>query len=58
MTVGGVPASVFFAGLTPLQTGLYQVNAVIPQGVSPGSQVQVVLTVAGQQSAPVTIAVK
>lgn len=58
LTIGGIPAQVAFAGLTPGQTGLYQVNAVVPQGVTPGNQVQVVMTAAGQQSAPVTIAVK
>jgi len=58
LTIGGVPASVAFAGLTPGQTGLYQVNAVVPPGVPPGNAVQVILSAAGQQSAPVTIAVK
>jgi len=57
-TVGGVPATVSFAGLTPGQVGLYQVNAVIPGGVAPGDRVTLVLTVAGQQSSAVTIAVR
>ena len=57
VTIGGVNAPVAFAGLTPLQTGLYQVNAVVPAGVAPGNQVPVVVTAAGQASAPVTIAV-
>ena len=58
VTIGGQDAPVAFSGLTPGQTGLYQVNAVVPAGVAPGSQVQVVMTAAGQQSAPVTIAVR
>jgi uncharacterized protein (TIGR03437 family) len=57
VTIGGINAPVTFAGLTPLQTGLYQVNAVVPDGVAPGNQVQVVMTAAGQSSSPVTIAV-
>ena len=37
---------------------VYQVNAVVPAGVTPGSNVQVVLALAGQISPPVTIAVR
>jgi len=57
VTIGGLPASVLFAGLTPGYVGLYQVNAVVP-AVTPGSQVPVVVTAAGQQSKPVTIVVR
>jgi len=56
-TIGAVAASVQFAGLTPGFAGLYQVNAVVPPGVVAGNQVPLVLTAAGQSSAPVTIAV-
>jgi uncharacterized protein (TIGR03437 family) len=58
VTIGGVTASVAFAGLTPASAGLYQVNAVVPAGVSAGDQVPVVLAAAGQQSQPVTISVR
>lgn len=58
VTVGGMPANVSFSGLTPGFVGLYQVNAIVPNGVTPGNQVPVVLTGAGQQSMPVTIAVQ
>jgi uncharacterized protein (TIGR03437 family) len=58
LTIGGVDAKVVFAGLTPGLTGLYQVNAVVPPGVAPGSQVPVALTIAGVGSPPVTMAVK
>jgi uncharacterized protein (TIGR03437 family) len=58
LTIDGVPAAVSFSGLTPGSTGLYQVNAVVPAGVAPGDNVPVVLTVAGQASAPVVISVK
>ncbi len=58
LTIGGVRANVFFAGLAPGFAGLYQVNAFVPQGVMPGSAVPVVLTVAGQDSPPVSMAVR
>ena len=58
LTIGGLPASVSFAGLTPGSTGLYQVNAVVPVGLEPGDSVPVVLTSAGQQSPPVVISVR
>jgi uncharacterized protein (TIGR03437 family) len=57
LTVGGVNAVVQFAGLVPGYPDLYQVNAVLP-GVTKGNAVPVVLTVAGQSSPPVTIAVQ
>jgi adhesin/invasin len=58
VTLGGRPAQVAFSGLTPGFAGLYQVNAVVPEGVAAGDQVPVVLTVAGQAGRPVTIAVR
>jgi len=61
VTIGGVSVAdqdVFFAGLSPGFAGLYQVNLRVPLGVTPGLQVPVVLTEAGQQSPPVTIAVQ
>jgi len=58
VTIGGVPAQVLFAGLTPTQTGLYQVNAIVPSGVPPGDAVSVLLTVGSSSSSPVTMALK
>ena len=58
VTIGGIPATVNFAGLAPGFAAVYQVNAVVPAGVAAGSGVQVTLTVAGQVSPPVTIAVR
>ena len=57
-TIGGVPASVSFAGLAPGFVGLYQVNAVVPEGVVPGPAVAVVITQDGIASNTVTIAVQ
>ena len=58
VTIGDKQAAILFAGLTPGFTGLYQVNAMVPEGVTAGDQVPVVLTVAGRSSPPVTIAVR
>jgi uncharacterized protein (TIGR03437 family) len=52
-TVGGLPASVQFSGLTPGSVGLYQVNAVIPNGLGSGAQ-QVTISVGGATSKAVT----
>jgi len=57
-TIGDVDAKVLFAGLTPGFTGLYQVNLLIPSGVTPNDAAPLVLTVAGQVSQPVTLAVR
>ena len=56
-TIGGLPATVMFSGLSPGFAGLYQVNAVVPAGVATGSSVPVVISVAGQTSPAVTLAV-
>ncbi len=56
--VGGQSAHVGFAGLTPGYAGLYQVNATVPQGVQSGSSVPVAITIDGQTSPPITIAIK
>jgi len=56
-TVGGQPATISYAGLAPTLT-VYQVNLVVPPGVAAGTDVPVVMLQAGQQSVPVTIAVK
>jgi uncharacterized protein (TIGR03437 family) len=58
VTVGGKPAQVFFAGLTSGFTGLYQVNAFVPSGITPASDVPLVITQSGRSSPPVTIAVR
>ena len=59
VTIGNVNAVVEYAGLAPGFPDLYQVNAVVPLGVTPGSAVPIVLTVAGQSSpSTVTITVE
>jgi len=44
--------------LTPGLAGLYQVNVAVPAGIAMGDAVPVVLSVAGQSSPAVTIAVR
>jgi adhesin/invasin len=58
VTIGGQAAQVAFSGLTPGYAGLYQINAVVPAGITTGDAVPVVLSVAGQDSPPVTMAVR
>lgn len=48
VTIGGVPAQVLFAGLTPGFVGLYQVNLILPPGIPPGNASPVTLSVAGR----------
>ena len=59
VTINNVQANVLFAGLAPGFAGLYQVNAVIPEGVKGGDAVPIVISLAGVPSQPlVTIAVQ
>ncbi len=58
VTIGGQNATVQFAGLTPGLTGLYQINAVVPEGAAPGPAVPIVISSGGLSSDPVTIAVR
>lgn len=57
VNIGGIPQKAEFAGLTPGFAQLYQVNVMIPSGLPSGSAT-VTLSVAGQQSAPVTIPIQ
>jgi uncharacterized protein (TIGR03437 family) len=58
VNIGGQSVVPQFAGLTPGFDGLYQINVAIPQGVTPGDQVPVILTVAGQTSSQVVTSVR
>lgn len=57
LTIGGQNARVDFAGLAPGYSGLYQINAAVPAGVH-GNALPVILTVGGQSSPVVTMAVQ
>ena len=58
VTIGGSASTVAFSGLTPGLVGVYQINAVVPAGVSAGDQVPVVINISGQISPAATIALK
>ena len=58
VTIGGKQAQVFFSGLTPGFTGLYQVNALVPADAPTGNTVDLVISTGGQDSNTVTIAVR
>lgn len=57
-TIGGAPANVLFAGISPGSTGLYQVNAVVPTGLPKSDATSVILSVGTQASPAVTIALQ
>ena len=58
VNIGGIPAQVSFSGLAPDFVGLYQVNVLVPDGVTSNSSVPVVLSIGGVISNTVTIAVQ
>jgi uncharacterized protein (TIGR03437 family) len=56
VAIGGLPAAVQFSGLAPGFVGLWQVNATVPAGVTPGANVSLTIALNGLSNA-VTIAV-
>jgi uncharacterized protein (TIGR03437 family) len=60
VTIGGIEAPLQFAGSAPTAVaGLFQVNAVVPQGAPSGAAVPIVMSVGGVLSqSGVTIAVQ
>jgi uncharacterized protein (TIGR03437 family) len=58
VSIGGKPAQVFFSGLTPGYSGLYQVNVQVPSGITAGTTVPVVVSINGASSPPVTVAIQ
>jgi uncharacterized protein (TIGR03437 family) len=57
LTIGNVPAPVLFSGLTPGSIGLYQITAQIPDGITPGNAVPLVVSAGGLNSPTVTVPV-
>jgi uncharacterized protein (TIGR03437 family) len=58
MMIGNQTATVLFQGLTPQFPAIYQVNAVIPAGVTTGSSVPVTISSGGQTSPPIQIPIQ
>jgi uncharacterized protein (TIGR03437 family) len=50
VTIGGATASIAYTGLAPGYVGLYQINVVVPSGLTSGNQ-PVIITLNGVQSA-------
>jgi uncharacterized protein (TIGR03437 family) len=58
LTIGGKNAVFYFRGLAPNFVGLYQINALVPEGIPPGNA-EVILTVNGVSSpAGVTLSIE
>ena len=57
VTIGGLPATVVFCGIAPGTASEYQLNVMIPTGVTAGDAVPVVITM-GSSMDTVTIAVQ
>jgi uncharacterized protein (TIGR03437 family) len=58
VTIGGVAAQVTYSGLAPGFAGLYQVNAIVPNAVASGDDINLVLSIGGVESNTVTIAIQ
>jgi uncharacterized protein (TIGR03437 family) len=58
VTVGGITADVFFSGLAPCCSGLYQINFDVPLNSAVGNDVPVVVSIGGRTSNTVNLAVK
>ena len=58
VTIAGVQVRASFAGLAPGFAGVYQVNAQVPPGITPGSALPLTVRVNGAESQTVTIAVQ
>ena len=57
-SIGGVPATVTFAGLAPGLRGYYQVNIQVPQGAPSGSQELIISTGGNPSQSGATIYVQ
>jgi uncharacterized protein (TIGR03437 family) len=59
MNIGGIPAQVSWAGMSPQFFGVYQLNVMVPPGVTPGAAVPIQLQIGGASTTdPVTIALQ
>lgn len=58
VTIGGVPATVAFSGLTPGAAGEYEIIVQIPAGVTSGDQIPVSLSMLGATDNSTTISIQ
>jgi uncharacterized protein (TIGR03437 family) len=58
VTIGEVPAEVFFSGLAPTLAGLYQINVRVPHDSPSGDAVPLVVSIDGAISNTVTVALR
>jgi uncharacterized protein (TIGR03437 family) len=59
VSIGGRPARTLYAGLAPGLAGLMQVNAIVPEDITPADNAPLIITVGEASSqAGVTIAVR
>ncbi len=58
VTIAGMDAPVMSAVLAPDVVGIYQVAAMVPSGYTPGPSLPLVVTMNGQDSPAVTIALQ
>ena len=56
--IGSQTTTAAFAGLSPQFAGLYQVNVVVPAGTGTGSAIPVTLSIGGQTSPAITMAIQ
>jgi len=58
VSIGGLPATVTFAGLAPTLVGTYQINVQVPANAPAGDAVPVILALDGATSNAVTVALQ
>jgi uncharacterized protein (TIGR03437 family) len=57
VVIGNQPAQVLFSGLTPTAIGLYQIDVLVPAGLTPGNQ-SVTVSIGGVTSPPSNLPVQ
>jgi uncharacterized protein (TIGR03437 family) len=57
LTIGGIAAAAQPATLVAGMPGVYQMPAIVPDGVTPGDQVPVVISAAGQAGVPAALSI-
>ena len=58
VTIGGITAQVFYSIMAPGYPGVWQIDAQVPQNVTPSGAAPLVISAGGMTSNTVTIAVE